>query len=343
MTSWCRGLCLFLVIFPVASGCSRDEKSGSPAASQPASQAAGNLLKIAVIPKATNHEYWKAVHAGALKAEHELKGVQVIWKGPPREDDREGQISVVENFTNAGVAGMCVAALDDAALLKPIQAAMQAGIWVVMMDSGIRGEPGKDYVSFVATDNVAAGRKAAHRMGEILVGKGKVIVLRYQVGSGSTTDREEGFLSELKSLFPDIEVVSSDQYAGATTESAFAKMENLLGRFHDVDGVFAPCEPAVFGALRALQGAGLAGKVKLVGFDRSEKLTAAMKEGEVHGLVLQDPMNIGYLAVKTLVSYLHGEAVLARIDTGSTVATPENMNEPAMQELLDPPIEKYLR
>jgi ribose transport system substrate-binding protein len=278
-----------------------------------------------------------------LKAEQELKGVQVIWKGPPREDDRDGQISVIENFTNQGVTGMAVAALDETALLKPIQAAMQAGVWVVMMDSGIQGEPGKDYVSFVATDNVEGGRKAAHRMGEVLTGKGKIIVLRYQVGSDSTTDREEGFLAETKKLFPEIEILSSDQYAGATTESAFAKMENLLARFRDVDGIFAPCEPAVFGALRALQGAGLAGKVKVIGFDRSDKLTAALKAGEVHGLVLQDPMKIGYLAVKTIVDYLNGEPVVTRVDTGSTVVTPENMNEPAMQELLNPPIERYVR
>lgn len=327
------------VLFAIGAvaGCDRGAK--------PSTQATGGstLLKIAVIPKATSHEYWKAVHAGALKAEAELDGVQIVWKGPPREDDRNDQIGVVENFINAGVAGIVLAPLDDVALLNPVRQAMKSGIPVIIMDSGLKTAPGEDYVSYVATDNDAGGRQAARRMGEILSGKGNVLVLRYSQGSASTGQREEGFIEELAARFPGIRVVSSDQYAGVTNDEAFDKAQNLLEKYPDLDGIFGPCEPVIAGVLRALHEAGRAGKVKVVGFDRSEKLLAGLKAGQVHGLVLQDPINIGYLGVKTLVAHLRGEQVAERIDTGSRVATPENLNEPAVAELLSPPVEKYLR
>lgn len=317
---------------------SRRSAASSPAASQPS-----EVLKIAVIPKATNHEFWKAIHAGVIKAELELEGVQTIWKGPAREDDREQQINVVENFVNADVQGIVLAPLDDVALVRPVREATRAGICVLIMDSGLKAEVGRDYVSFVATDNYEGGQNAARRLGYVLGGKGKVLVMRYQVGSASTTRREEGFLDELSKRFPEIEIISDDQYAGPTTESAYAKAENLLNRFGKVDGIFCPCEPPVFAMLRALQDAGRAGEVKFVGFDTSPKLVKAMARGELDGLVLQDPMNMGYLAVKTLVSHLQGKKVPRWIDTGSTVATPDNMADPRIRELLAPPIEKYLR
>lgn len=317
-------------------GCEQRKTATAPA-SRPA------VLKIAVIPKATNHEYWKAIHAGAVKAERELSGVQIIWKGPPREDDREQQINVVDDFINAGVAGIVLAPLDETALLKPVQAAKNAGIPVVIMDSALKAQAGEDFASYVATDNAAGGRMAAEHMGKLLGGKGNVLVLRYQVGSGSTTAREEGFLAALQKDYPEIRLLAADQYAGATTAEAYSKAENLLQKYAEIDGIFGACEPVVFGILRALHGAGRAGKPKLVGFDRSYKLIQAMKAGEVHGLVLQDPVNMGYLAVKTVVAKIRGENMPPRIDTGCWLATPENMDEPRIRELLNPAIDNYLR
>jgi ribose transport system substrate-binding protein len=328
-----RSALTFMILATLAvPGCRKDEPA-----------APAQLLKIAVIPKATNHEYWKAIHAGAIKAQRELEGVQIIWKGPAKEDDRAAQINVVENFVNAGVSGIVVAPLDSKALVKPIQDATRAKIPVVIMDSGLEAKAGHDFVSYVATDNYGGGKRAAQCMGELLDETGKVLVLRYQVGSDSTTQREDGFLDGLKASFPRIEVVSSDQYAGPTSDSAYAKAENLLIRFPELDGIFSPCEPPVFGMLLALRAADRAGTVKLVGFDRSEKLVEAMRAGEIHGLVLQDPLNMGSLAVKTLVAHLRGEEVAPRIDTGSVLVTPANMNEPRLKALLSPPIEAYLR
>ncbi len=298
---------------------------------------------IAVIPKGTTHIFWKSIHAGAVKAATELD-VEIIWKGPLKEDDRESQITVVENLIARGVDGIVLAPLDDVALRAPTSAAMRAGIPVVIIDSALQGE---DYVSFVATDNYVGGQKGARHLAQVLGGRGRVVMLRYQEGSASTANREKGFLDAIKE-FPDIEVVSANQYGGATTESAMIAAENLLAPLKkadgslQIDGIFCPNESTAFAMLRVLQDQNLAGKVTYVGFDSSPMLVKAMREGQIHGLVLQDPINMGYLGVKTLVRHLNGEKVDRRIDTGSTVATPENMDSPEIERLLNPDYRKYL-
>jgi ribose transport system substrate-binding protein len=295
------------------------------------------------------HVFWKSIHAGAIKAERELKDsgldVEVIWKGPIKEDDRESQIRVVEDFITRGVSGIVLAPLDDAALRMPVGDAVKRGIPVVIIDSGLNSP---DYTSFVATDNYIGGRKGGQRLADILDRKGKVIMLRCHEGSASSTKREQGFLDVLKEKYPEIEVVSSNQYGGATTESAYIASENLLAPLRKpdggltIDGIFCPNESTTFGMLRALEDSGLAGKVDYVGFDSSDRLVQAMRKGYIKGLVLQDPINMGYLGVTTIVAHLRGQKVEKRIDTGSVVATPENMNETKIKNLLEPDFKKWL-
>lgn len=295
-------------------------------------------LQIAVIPKGTTHEFWKSIHAGAVKASREL-GVEIIWKGPQKEDDRAQQIMVVEDFINRGVDGIVLAPLDDRALCRPVQDSVRENIPVVIIDSALQGE---DYISFVATDNYKGGVIAAERMGELLGGKGDIFLIRYQEGSASTTKRENGFLDTITSEFPDISLLIHDQYTGATTETAYQLAENLLGRFPEVDGIFCPNESSTFGTLRALQESGLAGKVKFVGFDSSPKLIQALRDGHIHGLVLQNPMKMGYLGVVQMTHHLKGQEIENRIDTGVYLATRENMEDPEIKSLLEPDFSAYL-
>jgi ribose transport system substrate-binding protein len=293
-------------------------------------------LKIAVIPKGTTHEFWKAVHAGAEKAAKEAN-VEIVWKGPLKEDDLKQQIEVVQSFTAQGVNGIVLAPLSDKALGQSVKAAVGAKIPVVIFDSDLQGQ---DHTSFVATDNKAAGALAGEHLAKVLGGKGKVVVLRYQEGSASTANREEGFLEAIKKN-PGITVVSNNQYGGAATESALKTSENLLSAQNaatgGIDGVFAPNESTTFGMLLALQKAGLAGKIKLAGFDASDKLIDALKKGEIEALVLQDPFKIGYLAVKTMAAHLRGQPVEKRIDTGAKLVTKENLDSKEVQEVLHPP------
>jgi len=297
----------------------------------------GKKLTIALIPKGTTHEFWKSVHFGARKAAKELD-VDIIWKGPLQENDRQGQINEVETFINRGVTGICLAPLDSKALRKYASASMAKKIPVVIFDSGLEGE---DYVSYVATDNYKGGILAGEHLAKVLGGKGKVALLRYMEGSESTVQREQGFLDAIAKS-KDIEVISQNQYAGATADTALKASENLLASLKTadgglkIDGLFAPNESSAIGMLRALQTAKLAGKIKFVGFDTSERLVAALKSGELHGTVLQNPINMGYLAVKTMVAHLRGTAVEKRVDTGVAIATPENMEQPEIKALLRP-------
>jgi len=299
---------------------------------------------IAVIPKGTSHVFWQSIHAGAAKAASELN-VEIVWRGPLREDDRDSQVSEVEGFVSRGVSGIVLAPLDESALAAPVANAVQRGIPVVIIDSGLKGE---GYVSFVATDNRKGGRLAGEQLARLLGAKGKVVLLRYTEGSDSTNNREEGFLEAMKEN-PGIQVLSANQYGGADVESAYKKSEALLSNYKQadgrlaLDGIFCPNESTSFAMLRVLQDNGWAGKVHFVGFDSSDNLAQGLRDGLVDALVLQDPVRMGYLGVKTMVDHLQGRPVEKRIDTGVHVVTRENMSQPELKELLQPDLSKWLK
>jgi ABC-type sugar transport system substrate-binding protein len=164
-----------------------------------------------------------------------------------------------------------------------------------------------------------------------------VVLLRYNPGSESTEQREKGFLETLAKEFPQVNVISSDQYAGTTPEAALDKATDVLNKYRGrVTGIFAVCEPNATGLLGALENTGLAGTVKAVVFDPNAALIKGMTDGKLHGIVLQDPVKMGYLGVKTMVAHLEGKPVERRIVTGVYVATSKNMTDDAMKKLLEP-------
>ena len=296
-----------------------------------ASESESNKLQIAVIPKGTTHEYWKAVHAGAERAAQDLD-VEILWKGPLKEDDRAAQIQVVEDMVVRGVDGIVLVPLDRKALVAPAKEAKARDIPVVVADSDLDWE---GRVSYVATDNYKGGELAAETLADLLDGEGRVIMLRYLEGSGSTTAREEGFMHKI-GAFEGIEVISSNQYSGASGDSAYAAAENLLNSHADVDGVFCSTEGSVFGMLRALQDSDRAKDVTFVGFDASGPLVDALREGEIDALVLQDPVRMGELSVRACVAAARGEAVEPSIDTGVQVVRSSEIDDPAAEVLLQP-------
>ena len=337
MTAWLAALA---VLASACGGSKEGETKGG--ASAPATN---KPITIAVIPKGTTHEFWKSIHAGAIQAAQELAqqgdSVSIIWKGPIREDDREQQVQVVEGFLSQGVQGIVLAPLDNRALVRPVEEAKSAGIPTVIIDSGLESDA---IVSFVATDNRKGGALAAQRLGEVLGGKGKVLLLRYQEGSASTQEREAGFLETIQATYPAIQVVSSDQYAGPTRETAKRASENLLNRYGgQLQGIFTPNESSTIGMLLALQDISAAGRIKLVGFDASQILVDALRNGQLEGIVVQNPMRMGYLGVKTMVDHLRGRTVDPRIDTGVMVVTPANLDSAQVKDLVNPPIAKYLQ
>jgi ribose transport system substrate-binding protein len=331
-----RRASMFALAFALSAlGCSRSESSSGAEPSRP------GRLHIAVIPKGTTHEFWKSVHAGAIKAARELD-VDITWKGPLKEDDLKSQIDLVQSFTAQRVSGIALAPLNDKALVASVNGADQAGVPVVIFDSALSGG---NVVSFVATDNRAAGALAAARLLELAPEGGKVLVLRYQEGSASTREREEGFLEGI-SRQSSFTVVSSNQYGGATTESAFKAAERVLLAQNAAGGgvtaIFTPNESTTFGMLLALSKNQLAGKVKFIGFDVSDKLLEGVEKGTIDALVLQNPFNMGYLAVHAIVDRLRGKAVGPRTDTGAQLVDRKNLHEANIAELVKPDLQKWL-
>ena len=317
-----RFLLVALALTLTTLACGTESSAGSDAKKR----------QIAVIPKGTTHEFWKAIHAGAKTAGRDVD-CDVIWKGPLREDDRNEQIKVVETFITRRVDGIVIAPLDDTALAPVLKQADSKGIPVIVVDSDVNWD---GRASFIATDNYKGGVLGARKLAELLGGKGKVILMRYLEGSASTMKREAGFLETIESEFPGIEVVSSNQYAGSTVEGAYSTSENLLLNHGDVDGIFCPNESSAYGMLRALQAKGLAGKKKFVGFDPSEKLVQALRDGEIDALVIQDPYAMGDQGVRVMMDHLEGKPIEGRIDTGVEVITRDNMEQERMNRLLFP-------
>ena len=294
----------------------------------------GDRLRIAVIPKGMSHEFWKSVHFGAEKAAKEIGGVEIIWRGPSVESDTTSQIETVKGMITRGVDGIALAPNKKGGLVDAVQESVDEGIPVVIFDSGL--DKGPEIVSYVATDNYKGGQMAGDALAKAVGEKGNVILLRYVAGSESTEQRESGFLDAI-AAYPEIQVVSSDQYGGDNTTSAKEKVDQLL-QIHgeSLDGIFAVCEPNGNGTLEAIKNAGLDGKVKFIGFDPSDALIEALSDGSCHGIVLQDPVQMGYLSVKTLVDSLQGGTTEAFQSTGEYLATPENMNEELYKRLLQP-------
>ena len=323
---------LRMVLLTVAAGIALLAGFSSCRREAPPAARNAKKLTLAVIPMGTTHEFWKAIHAGALAAAREL-GVEIIWKGPLKEDDRNEQIQIVETLTNAGIDAIVLTPMDDKALVRPVAEAKRAGIPTVIFNSALQGS---DFVAYISTDNYKGGVVGARRIGELLKGRGKAILVRVIASVEGSTKREQGFLDTMKAEFPGVKILSDNQYSGITTETAYQTVENLISRFPDVEAIFTPNESSTFGCARALEDHGLAGKVFHVGFDSSKKLIEALAKRQIQGLVLQDPVQMGYRSVRTAVDHLRGRPYEKLVDTGVFLATPENMDEPAIRRLLAP-------
>lgn len=288
----------------------------------------GSKHGIAVIPKGTTHIFWQAVHEGAKKAGQEL-GYEIYWNGPERETDRERQIQIIEDFIVQKVDGVVLAPLDREALVPSVEKLATLKVPCVIIDSGVATEK---YVCFAATDNYLGGVLAARKMGEILKGKGKVVVVKYVPGSASTTERENGFMETIQKEFPGIEIVES-KYGQDTVETALQATEDLLTRHKDLQGLYACNAPTSVGALQALRSQKRT-EIKMVGFDAEKALVEGLRSGEIEALVVQNPFKMGYEGVKAVVAQIKGQPVTKRIDTGVEVLTRANLDEPRVKDLI---------
>lgn len=291
---------------------------------------AARALRIAVIPKGLVHQFWLTVKAGAEAAGKEFNA-SIIWKGPEKETDVPKQISIVEDMISLKVDAIVMAACDKKALVPRVEEALRAGIPVVTIDSGVESDLP---VSFVATDNVAGAKAAAETLARLIGQEGKVGLLPFVLGAATSDMREQGFKEGLKA-FPGIQLVAT-RYSDSDVAKGMAATEDMLTANPDLKGIFAANESGAMGAVQALEATGKAGQVKLVAFDAAEREIEALKAGTIQALIVQNPFRMGYEGVKAAVDCIQGKPVEKRIDTGVTVVTMENINEPDIQKLLYP-------
>ena len=207
----------------------------------------------------------------------------------------------METLTGSGIDALVLSPLDDRALIRPVLEAAALGIPTVTFNTALAGS---SPIALIATDNFRGRVIAAEeRLGPLTGGtRGRLILVRVTQGVEGTRLREEGFLETVRRDFPGLTILSDNQYGGASTETAYQTMENLLARFPAVDAVFTPNESTTFGALRALQDHGLAGKVLHIGFDSSASFIEALGNKEILGLVLQDPFEMGSRSIRRRAS-----------------------------------------
>jgi len=310
-----------MAVVVLLAGCSRREK-----------------LIIGVVPKGQAHIFWQTVHAGAAAAASEA-GVEIRWNGPAVETEFSRQVQIVESMINGRVDAIVLAPTDRVALVGVVERAAREKIPVTIFDSAIDTQ---NYVSFVATNNYAAGRMAAGRVGKILGGRGRVAMLMNMPGSASTQEREKGFEEGLAQEFPGVRIVAR-QFGMSDRAKSLAVAEDILTAHPGLAAVFASNEPGSVGVAQAVKARGLTDRVKLVGFDSSPTLVEDLKAGAIDALVVQDPFRIGYTAVKTAVDKLRGLAPVRQIDTPARLITAEELEKPEVKELLNPDLERYLK
>jgi ribose transport system substrate-binding protein len=324
------------MILVLAVGCGKKEapaalaKTPGVTAKQLEQPAAKATLDIGVIPKGLSHQFWLTVKAGAEAAGTEFNA-NIIWQGPAKEIEVEKQINIIEDLISRKVDALVMAACDENALIGVIQKAMDAGIPVVTIDSGVKSDLP---VSFVATDNVAGAKAAARELARLIGNEGDVALIPFVPGAATSELREQGFKEGIAE-FPNIKLVAT-LYSQSDTAQGMSVMQDIMTSNPNLKGAFVANEPGCIGAAQAVKAAGKSGQVKLVAFDASEDEIALLKDGTVQALVVQNPFQMGYQGVKVAVDHLGGKPVEKRIDTGVEVVTLENFNEADVQKLLYP-------
>ncbi len=287
--------------------------------------------KIGVVPKETVSVYWEGVRQGALQAGKE-EGYDILWNGPEVETDRERQVQIVEDMMAQKVAGIVLAPSDRKALVPVVEKVYERGIPCVIVDSGVDTE---NILSYMATDNYQGGVLAAQRMGRILDGKGRIIIVRWTPNSASTDARLAGFTETLAREHPDIQIVDAQYPSPPTTDKARDVTDDMLTRNPDVDGIFACNATTAGGALTALRNADQGQRrIKMIGFDAWPMVVDGLEKGDLDSLIIQNPFKMGYEGVKAIVRHVQGQTVPKEVDTGVELITQDRLADPKVRELL---------
>jgi ribose transport system substrate-binding protein len=287
---------------------------------------------VGVVPKATSHLFFVAIHKGVDQAAREFN-VDVVWNGPREETEHARQIEIVESMLARRVDALAISATDERALASSVQRVIDAHIPVAIFDSGVNVE---QYITFIATDNLEAGRTAARRLAALIGGKGKVAMIMHKPGGTSTMLRERGFEETIAKEFPDVAIVAR-QFGMSDLAKSRAAAENILTANPDLGGMFASSEASSLGAIQAIRSRGMSGKVRLITFDFSDAHVEALRDGTIDIMLVQDPFRIGYETVRALAEHLRGKPPQKRVDLPARAIVKADLDKPEIREMLKTP------
>jgi ribose transport system substrate-binding protein len=317
------------------TGCGGVTVQGSGAGGDPKVKASGPIT-LAVVPKAVGFDFWDSVRKGAECAASKMTDVKVQWDGVTAETDVTGQVNLLQNFLTRQVDGLVYAATDAKVLTQVTQDALSRNVPVINIDSGTNPQPHN--VPLFATDNVAAARKAADLLADALgPGDHRVAFIPFQPGTMTNDQRTTGFKEGL-AKHPNLTLVA-EQSSNSDPNTALSVTENILTANPDLDGIFVANEAGVVGATNALNQAGKAGKIKLIGWDASPDEIKGVTSGAITALVVQNPFRMGFDSVNAMVKTVRTGQVSSNEDTGVTFVTQQNVNDPQVQAILKPSCE----
>ncbi|SCW61956.1 ribose transport system substrate-binding protein [Paenibacillus tianmuensis] len=296
----------------------------------------GKDKSIIVIMKSNDirTEFWQTVRAGAKTAAKEFQAKADI-RGPLQETDVHEQIGLVEQAIAEKPQAIVLAPAAADLLIPVAEKVRQAGIKLVVIDSPLDSNLGD---SFIASNNLDAGRKAGRALASMTNGQPAVAILSDKNGSPTATDRETG-IREALAANP-AAVVAGTGYTTNQEERAYQVTKQLLADYPEINGVICLNETATLGAAKAIKELNKGAAVKLVGFGASIYEIKLLEEGALHATLVQKPFNLGYLGVKTAVELIDGRKANPRDNIDSTVVTKENMYDPENQKLLFPFVER---
>ncbi|BBT06303.1 hypothetical protein WP7S18E06_18020 [Aeromonas hydrophila] len=291
-------------------------------------------MNIVFIPKSSDQVFWDIMRSGVNDGLREFGTIDLTWRGPSYNDDTDAQIKILKAYTHPGVDAIIIAPTDKQQLVEPVKAAAVQGIKVIIVDSAFNGSVQQNYIS---TDNYLSGQLAAKRMATTLNNTGNVVIFRTVKDSASTDSRAQGFIDYLQKNSPDIKIIG-DIYAGGTRGKVLHNASEFLTEIsstHHIDGIFAVNESATDGVLRALRNMGIAGKVKLVGFDYTDYLLQGLENQDVDSLIIQDPRKMGYLSIKAAVEAIKNTPIEEKvIFTEAKLVTKDNYQTPEVKKMM---------
>ena len=291
-------------------------------------------MNIVFIPKSSDQVFWDIMRSGVNDGLREFDTIDLTWRGPSYNDDTDAQIKILKAYTHPGVDAIIIAPTDKQQLVEPVKKAAAQGIKIIIVDSALNGSVQQNYIS---TDNYLSGQLAAKRMAATLNNAGNVVIFRIVKDSASTESRAQGFIDHLQKNSPDIKIIG-DIYAGGSRGKVLYNASDYLTKIsstHHIDGIFAVNESATDGVLRALRNMGIAGKVKLVGFDYTDYLVQGLENKDVDSLIIQDPRRMGYLSIKAAVEAIKNTPIKEKIIyTETKLVTKDNYKTPEIITLM---------